>query len=253
LTSSTPTVDFGDTPSTAGSVTVGGTVTGTLTHVQQRDWFGVTLTAGTQYTFSTSGGTLGSNATVALYDANGNNLVSQISGGTTNGAERSFTPTTTGTYYVEAGALLGATGTFNVSVTAIGTEADAGNINTQGVISTASPATGTLTTPGDSNWFKATLAAGTTYAFKMTDGTLSGAQIGLYDSTGKLITTYGASGSGNAEIVFTAPAAGTYYIAAAGQLANTGSYTITESIVTPDVAVRSAEPWPHPARTTGTR
>ena len=234
LTASQPAFDYGDTPATAGTVTVGGTATGHLTAVQQRDWFGVTLQAGTQYTFSVSGGTLGGNATVALYDANGNSVVSQISGGTSNGALRTYTPTTTGTYYVEAGGLLGGTGTFTVGVKAIGTEANQANINSAGAISATAPATGTLTTPGDANWFKAALTAGTTYTFKMTDGTLSGAQVSLYDSTGKLITGYGASGSGAAEIVFTPTASGTYFVGAAGQVANTGSYTVTEGTVTPD-------------------
>ncbi|GEM_PF-2055045 len=238
LNAATATTDVGNTAATAGHVTVGGSVNGTLSLAQQRDWYGVTLTAGTEYTFSVSGGTLGGNATVALYDANGNNLVSQISGGTTNGAERSFTATTTGTYYVEAGSILGNTGSFTVGVTAVGTEANQGNVNTAGTISTSTTATGTLNAPGDTNWFKTTLTAGVTYAFKMTDGTtggLSGAQVSLYDSTGKLITNYGASGSGTAEIVFTPTTTGTYFVGAAGQLANTGSYTIVESTVTPDV------------------
>jgi hypothetical protein len=234
LTASNPIVTVGDTVATAGTVTVGGTVSGTIAMVQQRDWYGVALTAGTQYVFSVSGGTLGSNASVAVYDANGNAVVSQISGGTANGAERAFTPTTSGTYYAEAGGILGTTGTFTVGVT---TAADPyiSTINTAGTLTAGGAVSSSITVPGESNWFKVSLAANTEYVFKVAGSSLSAPAVTLYNAAGVQISQVQSSGSNPAQLTFEAPSAGTYFVGASGFLANLGSYTISESTATPDV------------------
>ena len=234
LTSSTPTFDFGDTIATAGSVTVGVQTSGNLTQAQQRDWFHVTLTAGTQYTLSVGGGTLGTNATVALYDGSGNTLIQQISGGGLNGAEESFTPTTSGVYYVEAGGLFGATGTFNVSIgTYTGTALP--NVNTNGAIAAGSQVSGQLMTPGDSNWFKATLTAGKDYSFTLTQGSLTQGVVTVYNSAGvEVAQSSGVTSGGVAQITFAPTATGTFYIGAGAATLQTGTYTLSANTITPD-------------------
>ena len=233
LTAATGTFDFGDTPATAGTVSVGGSASGVLATAQQRDWFGVTLQAGTLYSLAVSGGTLGGNATVALYNSAGVNLVPQISGGASNGAEQSFVPTTTGTYYVEAGGLIGATGTFTV---AVGTASDAAvsTVNTLGTLAVGNPVSSSLTLPGESNWFKATLTAGSSYAFTLSDGTLSGAMVSVYNAAGTLVSQNTANGSAAAQVVFAPTSSGSYFVGAAASLANIGSYTLSETAVPTD-------------------
>lgn len=235
LSAATATFDFGDTPATAGSVTVGGAaVSGNLTTVQQRDWFGVSLTAGTAYSFTVSGGTLGANATVALYNSAGSNVVPQISGGASNGAERVFVPTTSGTYYVEAGGALGTTGSFSVAVATL-TDPYISTVNTAGTLSAGNSVSSSITAPGESNWFKVSLNAGSGYIFKLSDTTLTGAVATLYDANGNQLTQASATGSNPAQLVYEPTSAGTFYISAGASLANTGSYTLTETSFAPQI------------------
>ncbi len=101
---------------TTGVVAVGGHVSGNLSTVGQSDWFKITLNAGTQYVFDLAAGTLGAPA-VSLYDAAGNLVVAGDAGSTTGDSITSFTPTTSGTYYISASGAQSTTGTFSLSVT----------------------------------------------------------------------------------------------------------------------------------------
>ncbi|WP_439139940.1 M10 family metallopeptidase C-terminal domain-containing protein, partial [Roseicyclus sp.] len=97
---------------------------------------------------------------------------------------------------------------------------------------------GSIGTAGDWDWFEVTATAGVTYNITMTPGTMRDAYFAIYDDAGNLLQTIDAGFHGVAEtIALTAPASGTYYIAAGsyyntteGQafgVTDTGSYTLT--------------------------
>lgn len=121
--------DFGGNIAGAGTVAVGGSVTGELEVESDRDWFAVTLDAGRSYTFSLSGidggGGLLGNPHLALHDAEGNVVevnsafVFDDDGGIGRDARLTFTPTDSGTFYLVASASAdNQRGTYELSVEA---------------------------------------------------------------------------------------------------------------------------------------
>jgi len=102
---------LGNTNSTA-AISVGNTLTGTLANVGQSDWYKVTLTAGTQYVFTETGNSLAS-PEVAVYSSSGTQLAASADTGTSSVI--SFTPATTGSYYVSASSTGTATGSYTLS------------------------------------------------------------------------------------------------------------------------------------------
>ena len=102
--------DFPNDLSTPGRVAVGGQVTGQIDPTTDADYFAVYLTAGVTYVFEMEGidtgrGTLPDPLIGAIFDAD-HILVSTVGifangGGTGRNARGEFTPSETGTYYVE--------------------------------------------------------------------------------------------------------------------------------------------------------
>ncbi|MDR3441040.1 DUF4214 domain-containing protein [Telmatospirillum sp.] len=215
---------YASNATTTGVVSVGGTSSGTIGAVGQSEWFKVQLTAGTEYVFDVGNGSL-STPEVTLYDASGDALVVGTSGGASGGARTSFTPTTSGTYYVAASGYLSTTGTFTVGVSTASYDF-AGNVNTTGTVAVGGQTSGNLTTVGQSDWFKVQLTAGTEYVFSAGNGTLANPTVTLYDSSGHALVS--GSGSSSAAVTsFIPTTSGTYYVGAAGsQPTSTGSFTV---------------------------
>ena len=108
---------------TQGRVGVGSYVAGAIEKAYDRDWFRVTLEAGTTYQIDlegspTSQGTLRDPYLHGVYDADGDLIwnTSDADSGVSVNSRVTFTPDTDGTYYVAAGALFGLTGTYRLSV-----------------------------------------------------------------------------------------------------------------------------------------
>ena len=115
--------DFPTTTSTSGQVEVGGSVTGTHTSVDRnyRDWFAVVLEAGKRYQIDVEGADTGrgtlSDPAGSVYAAAGINLeVIDDSSGVGNNARIIYTPTASGTYYVQAQDVSLGGGTYTLSV-----------------------------------------------------------------------------------------------------------------------------------------
>ena len=110
-----------------GQINVGSAITGALQQAGDHDWFKVTLQAGATYTIlesghSGGGGTLG-DPYMQLRDASGNVLASNddIVAGSSPDSQIVFTPTTTGTYFIDAGAFAdGYAGTYRLSLNQTG-------------------------------------------------------------------------------------------------------------------------------------
>ena len=108
---------------TQGLVGVGFSVEGDKEVALDRDWFRVTLEAGTTYQIDLEGsptnqGTLRDPYLHGVYDAEGDLIwnTSDADSGVSVNSRVTFTPDTDGTYYAAAGALFGLTGTYLLSV-----------------------------------------------------------------------------------------------------------------------------------------
>jgi hypothetical protein len=226
---STSAFDYAGNTSTTGTLATNGHVSGTLAVTGQSDWFKVTLTAGNQYLFDVGAGTL-TLPEVTVYDSTGKALSVGTQGGANGAAQVSFEPTTTGVYYVGASGQpsLSTPGTYTVSMSTAA-YGFLGNVNTNGVLSVGSHSTGNLTSAGQSEWFKVSLAANTSYVFDIS-GALTNAQVALYDANGKLVST------GGTEVSIDTTAAGIYYVAAQSSSEGTGGFTLTAATATDDFA-----------------
>lgn len=217
--------DFAGNTATAGTVTVGGTATGTLANVGQSDWFKVSLTAGKQYVFDLSGNS-GLLPAVTVYDASGNAVTATtFSGGASGGALTTFEPTASGTYYVGAGSNISTTGSFSLAVSTA-TPDYLGTIQTTGTVSVGGQVSGTIATQTQGDWFKVALSAGSAYEISAGSGTLSGAVVTVYDSKGNALTT------GASQTLFEPTSTGNYYVGVGGS--GTGTFTVGVAHATVD-------------------
>ena len=235
---------------TTGEIDVGGTVTGNIETTSDADWFRVELETGKRYQIDQEGsptglGTLGDPYLTPL-DENGTPLGEDDDGGVGTNARMIFTPTVTGTHYLAVTAADGGTGTYTLSVIVLGangaSEADTDfprNNTTTGRVEVGASATGNIGAPRDYDWFRVDLQAGHKYQFDLegsdTDrGTLGDPWLKLLNRYGNNLRIDDNSGTGdNAQIVYTAIAARTYYLEASEGTDNlTGTYTLSVRDVT---------------------
>ncbi len=231
-----PNDDYAGSTSTTGAIAVGGSVSGNIEVGDDRDWFRVTLTAGVTYRVDLNGNSL-ADPLLYIRNSSGTSVASDDDSGQGLNATLSYTPTTTGTYYIDAqGATLSGTGTYTLSLTQTGGGSggpdDFGQTaNTAGIISVGQIRTGTFENNQDQDWFAATLTGGTTYQIQVRGrdtggGTMVDPSLSIYTSTG-LIRFDSDSGFGaDAFLSFTPSSTGIYYIAPEALLAGTGTYTV---------------------------
>ncbi len=224
---------------TVGSIAVGGTVTGNLETINDRDWFAITLTAGGSYTFRQESISL-ADPLLRLRDGNGILISSNDDGGGGLNSQITYTAVTTGVYYLEAntadaGSAAG-TGTYRVTaavngspppppVDDYGSQVGAGNL---GSVAVGSSSTGLINFGGDHDWFAVTLSIGSNYRIRQEVGTLADPRFTLRNSIGSTLVGDDDSGGGqNAQVDFVATTSGTYYIDANSADGNgTGTYTV---------------------------
>ena len=241
--------DFAAGTGTAGTVAVGGSVTGEVERPGDRDWFAVSLEKGKNYQvdlkgFGTGDGTLDDPYLHGIHDAQGNLVVGTTddNGGDGLNSGLLFAPTQSGTYYVAAGNQGDHAGTYTLSVTEIPDDL-AADTSTEGRVSVGGSAASEIERPGDRDWFAVDLEAGKTYRIDQKggwtgDGTLWDPQIyGIHDTDGKYIANSGIDDGGarlNARKFFTPAEAGTYYVAAGGHAIKIGTYTLSVAEVGAD-------------------
>jgi serralysin len=110
--------DASATTSTTYTINVGDSFNGTLTS-GDRDWVRVTLEAGTTYNIALTANTSGLDTYLRVHNSSGTQIAYDDDGGSGVNSFLSFTATTGGTYYLNAGSYNGAsTGNYTLSITA---------------------------------------------------------------------------------------------------------------------------------------
>ena len=115
--------DYAADPTTTGTVAVGGSATGNIEPLGDRDWFAVDLEADKAYRFDLQGrpgggGTLRDTVLRGIYDSEGRYQSGSYNddfGGSRN-SRVDFTPDEDATYYVSAGGYRNHVGTYTLSV-----------------------------------------------------------------------------------------------------------------------------------------
>lgn len=237
---SAPDLVPGSIASTA-TVNVGGSVNVSIDTLGDRDWYRVTLVAGTTYTIQTSSDGSGTDAFLDLYDPTGASiLASDDDGGDGVNSTISFTATTSGVYFIDAGTYNNeTTGSYRLFVAADVPAGDSvlGTTATTGTLALGGAVNGNIDFSGDRDFYAINLVAGQTYLFRTSSTTaLTGtAPVGALDT---LLTLRDASGAqlatnddaGQYEysaIRFTATTTGTYYLDVGAVGTATGSFNLT--------------------------
>jgi len=236
-----------DTSHPIGQLAANGSIGGSLETVGDRDWFSIQLAAGTVYSINlqgqhAGGGTL-EDPFLRLHDSSGLLLGQNddIVDGINRDSQLSFTATTGGTYYLEAGAFDDSyTGSYRLSVTGQAPPDDFASslvdrTHPFGQVAANGASGGSIEIAGDRDWFTIQLSAGTRYTAALKGvsgggGTLADPYLRLHDPTGLLIAENNDANAAtrDSQLVFTAPTSGTYYLEA-GALddLSTGSYTLS--------------------------
>lgn len=236
--------DYLATTATTGRVAVGGTATGQLEIVGDRDWFSIVLAAGNQYSFKLDPAAKDGlqDPYLRLFGIGGATLLAENDDANGLGSQIDISIVSTGTYYLEAGsgtnpeeqAVGTRMGNYVLSASTSGDDYTA-NASTTGRITAGGSATGQLETAGDSDWFATSLLAGKEYVFTLKSGSSSGLadpMLALYGSNGALLASNDDSDGLNSLITFTATTSGTYYLGASSGVngGGTGSYTLDASL-----------------------
>jgi hypothetical protein len=204
------------------------------------DWYRIELVAGQTYTFAMTGTGI-ARANVAdsylrLRDGVGGQIAFDDDSGPGLNSLIGFTATTTGTYYLDAGAYGDRySGQYDLSVTGqtppveeptapfeplpatriVETSDAAAGATTTYSIGIGKTAQGNLSAAGDHDWYGVSLVAGQTYTFAMVGTGIAGVRVSdsflrLYDGTGALLGSDDDGGPGsNSTISFTATTTGT--------------------------------------------
>ncbi|ELX12349.1 hypothetical protein Jab_1c09430 [Janthinobacterium sp. HH01] len=185
--------DYSSTPSTTGTLTVGGTSLGRFEYETDSDWFKIHLDAGTTYVFameSAPGAYANLNrAILNLYDAGKTLLTDWNMGGNGSGPAFQYKPASSGDYFVSAEYFLsGGMGRADVryAVSAAVQPADAltADIHTTGVLAPGGTVTGHFDVAGDVDWYRFHGEAGQHYVFSYPNGSLLPTFFAIYDVNG---------------------------------------------------------------------
>ena len=228
--------DYAASVATTGKVAVGGSTTGKIDELGDRDWFAVELEAGKVYRTEVKGADSGDGTlrdpTHWIKNAHGG-FVSGTTAGNGEGLNSLdyFIPDTSGTYHVEVGAgwsfgnPIYKTGTYTVAVEEVKDDY-ADSVATTGRVTVGGSATGEISPLAggrrDHDWFAVELEADKPYWIEVKGGTGYDALPdpllqGIYDAGGTLIpgTSDDDGGKGRSSLKFFTPdTSGTYYVAA---------------------------------------
>nr|VFK63679.1 MAG: pre-peptidase C-terminal domain-containing protein [Candidatus Kentron sp. UNK]VFK70893.1 MAG: pre-peptidase C-terminal domain-containing protein [Candidatus Kentron sp. UNK] len=249
--------DIGSNTYTRGRLYLNSSATSRIDRRYDRDWFRIYLNAGQRVRFDLEGsptgrGSLSDTYLRGIYDSSGDLAgddladVSDDDGGTSTNSRVTFTASSSGYYYVAAGAFGSNTGTYRLTATALGiipppspSDDYSASTGTRGRLNLNGSTTGNIERSGDRDWFRIRLNAGQRVRFDLegsptSRGTLSDTYLrGIYDSSGDLagddladVSDDDGGTSTNSRVTFTASSPGYYYVAAGAYGSNTGTYRL---------------------------
>ncbi len=229
---------------TTEAITVGGSRTGTIDYARDLDWFRVTLNAGTTYRIREQGSPSGNGTLLDTYFGGVHDAAGVLIAGSGNDdadgsrdSRSSFTPSTTGTYYLSAGGYYNNVGTYRLSieVDADTTEVPA-NVSSKATVAVGGSYNGSINSTGDVDWIGFTAVAGTTYQVRLSGAGVAGAtladpvMLGINAPNGLVVPLSGNDDANGgvkyAQTTFTAAQSGTYHVAAAAHATGVGSYQL---------------------------
>lgn len=241
-----------DVPGNSSSTTtlaIGASTAVTIGQPYDHDWYKVTLTAGSTYQFSLDG--TGANNTPGIhgvFDATGKYLGSYaaaILGPSSAAATTIFTPTVSGTYFIDTYSIY--QGSYTLTTAQVAADVP-GNLSTTATVAVNGFVNGDIGGPTDIDWYGVSLVAGSSYVIKMQgaqsgNGTLADPMIAsIYNAAGTIVAnTFSDDSNGNEpSLIFRPSSSGTYYIAADGYAGYTGSYQLSVTSIPGDVGQTTA-------------
>lgn len=235
--------DHADSRKGSKTLAVDGTaMAGRWENPSDEDFFEVQLQAGVTYIIRQERTDGLIDPYLQLLDAN-KNLVAQNDdkgedpfgtgnfGQTANDALIIYTPTVTGTYYLNAWGQGVALGDYKVSVR-VWDDAEASSKTIQRLAVNRTAIEGQIELAGDSDWYGIYLSAGATYEFKANQASAAGLTnplLTLRDKAGEAVAVNDDANGLNATIRFTAAASGMYYLDVQDSGAGTGRYLVSAS------------------------
>ena len=243
--------DYTNNPTRPGALAVGGSATGTLETLGDHDWFAISLIANDTYVVNVTGLSdfasldIGTAAELATNEASSLPNESAYATAATTGV--TFTPTTTGTYYVDVSDA-GSVGKSYTLIAAAVPDDYTNNPTRPGALAVGGSATGTLETLGDHDWFAISLIANDTYVVNVT-GLSDFASLDI--GTAAELATNEASSLPNESayataattgVTFTPTTTGTYYVDVSDAGSVGKSYTLIAAAVPDDYTNNPTRP-----------
>jgi hypothetical protein len=228
-----PKDDFGDTLQTAGSISVGQSIAGSLTPAGDRDWFGVDLVAQKTYDIEITGGTL-KDPYLRVFDAKGVSLAENDDRDDLDPG-LAFVAPATGRYYVLVDSYLSSTtGTYTLDISAeqVSDQDDINEIDSDEIEGDEIEVKGKIDFGGDGDNFNLTLNAGMRYIFSLRGsdtgaGTLGDPFLELLQNGQVLASNDDGGAALDSELHFTPSNSGAYTLrASAISVDDVGSYTL---------------------------
>jgi hypothetical protein len=223
--------DYLASVATTGRVLPGALAHGTLEIGADADWFKAPVTAGQSYLLQALGAN-GEKLDLSVFDAGGKQV--HFDSSTLYGADSwLWKAPASGDYYFEV-ADSHTRGAYTLLVTPAPVDDFGATIASAGTLTAAAKVAGALETPGDVDWLKLTMSAGSDYVFTLDSRTnghtlQSPGQLRLLDGAGlELAAASSGSATYTAELVFHATRTGDYYLEVSDpMLRHIGTYGVT--------------------------
>lgn len=216
---------------TAGLLALNTPYSGAIEYRGDHDWLRLSLTAGVTYRFSATGGESEGLAdpNLALYNRSNLLIDSDDDSGEGLNALLTFTPTSSGRYYLDVGGFGASTGTYTLEITTVAEDDLADTAQTTGQVTVDAAGTeGTIENMGDVDWVAVTLTAGINHQFAVTSDQFSDSYLTLYDAQGVAIAEDDDGGEGlQALLSHTPTESGLHYLGVQSRSGQTGTYTVT--------------------------
>jgi hypothetical protein len=242
LTLTTLTNDVAANASGAAALAIGATLQGSLGGAgQDVDWIAVTLVAGASYEYKlnyTTNNTLRS-ADVSLLDASGATLKSGVTiteDASNSSYASSFTPSTSGIYYIRVGDTANVTGTYSLNVTQTSVDDHGSTPETSTRFNAGATVTGNIESGRDTDYFKLALSAGNNYQLDFAVGNTTLTNVTVLRTDGQPVLST-ATGGAPVNASFAVPASGDYFVKVEGTGPVTFGYSVKVAAITSDTAV----------------